>query len=205
MSATDKETVKQENLEEKKQESIVSDMKKVTMQMGEDELVAQLDRLGPDARERLLRRLSEKQEQPGDVKPSAGDLDSAKLEVYMEKAFSDPIRKTEIGYHPFEDRLQYRQDYRQQDVWREIPKLPIFSGIKDKDTSFGRWRYEVRCLQKNFSESLVQSAIHRSLKSPAADVLIHMEDAGLQDLLYKLEALYGTDHVWRCTSHQSVQ
>jgi hypothetical protein len=76
--------------------------------------------------------------------------------------------------------------------YHECPKLPPFSGIKEKDTSFGRWRFEVQSLQKTFAESSVLSAVHRSLKSPAADVVIHMPDATVHDIITKLQTLYGT-------------
>ena len=55
-------------------------------------------------------------------------------------------------------------------VWQEIPKLPLFSGLPEKDASFTRWRYEVTCLLKEQQpQNVIRSAIRKSLKSPAAE------------------------------------
>jgi hypothetical protein len=75
------------------------------------------------------------------------------------------------------------------------PKLPMFSGEKSKDTSFGRWKYEVKCLFRNrsMSEEIIISAVHQSLKGTAADVITRMgEDVTAEDILNKFESIYGT-------------
>ena len=80
-------------------------------------------------------------------------------------------------------------------IVQEPPKLSVFSGLPGKDASFGRWKYEVACLQldRSLSENNVLNAIRRSLRSPAADVITHLDqNATLQTLLGKLESVYGT-------------
>ena len=80
-------------------------------------------------------------------------------------------------------------------IEQEPPKLSVFSGLPGKDASFGRWKYEVACLQpdRSLSENNVLSAIRGSLRSPAADVITHLDqNATLQTLLGKLESVYGT-------------
>ena len=79
-------------------------------------------------------------------------------------------------------------------MYKEVPKLPLFSGLKDKDTSFGRWKFEVKSLWKGgeVQGQALLSTMRRSLKSPAADALIHMGDAGFVEIMDKLESLYGT-------------
>ena len=73
----------------------------------------------------------------------------------------------------------------------DVPKLPPFSGLKDKDTSFGRWRFEVKALRRIVPDHIAVRAIYRSLKSPAADAVLYEEDADVTQILMKLEALYG--------------
>ena len=75
----------------------------------------------------------------------------------------------------------------------EEPKLPYFSG-SGKECTFGRWKYEVRCLaEQNFSTSTVATAVRRSLRSPAADVLTHLGiGATTEDILKKLSSIYGS-------------
>ena len=79
-------------------------------------------------------------------------------------------------------------------VIQEQPKLPVFSGIQGKDTSFGRWKNDVRCLQQGpYEEFDVLSAVRRSLRSPAADLLIHLGHAAtVDDILQRFQSRYGT-------------
>ena len=75
----------------------------------------------------------------------------------------------------------------------EEPKLPYFSG-SGKECTFGRWKYEVSCLaDQNYSASTVATAVRRSLRSPAADVLTHLGiRATTDDILRKLTSIYGS-------------
>jgi len=79
-------------------------------------------------------------------------------------------------------------------VWQEIPKLPLFSGLPEKDASFSRWQYEVTCLLKEQQpQNVIRSAIRKSLKSPAADVIRRLgEDCDIDHVLSKFQSLYGT-------------
>jgi hypothetical protein len=76
----------------------------------------------------------------------------------------------------------------------KMPKLPPFSGVKGKDSSFGRWRYEIKCLQHGPHEDYtILDAMHASLKSPAADLLVTMgADATVDGILRKFTSRYGT-------------
>lgn len=76
-----------------------------------------------------------------------------------------------------------------------VPHLPTFSGNVTKgEVSFQRWKYEVKCLKKSaLQENIILQAIRRSLRSTPADVLTWMgESATVDDILHKLEGLYGT-------------
>lgn len=79
-------------------------------------------------------------------------------------------------------------------VWHETPKLPPFSGEVGKDASFGRWQYEVKCLlNQSFPPHVVMNAVHKSLKSPAAEVVTHLgHTATVQNILSKFQSIYGT-------------
>ena len=81
-----------------------------------------------------------------------------------------------------------------QHVVHEEPKISAFSGTPGRDASFGRWRYEVRCLMmdKRHPEHAVLTAARRSLRSPAADVLVRLgASASLECIIGKLQSLYG--------------
>ena len=82
-----------------------------------------------------------------------------------------------------------------QHVVHEEPRISVFSGTPGRDSSFGRWRYEVRCLMmdKEHPEHAVLTAARRSLRSPAADVLIRLgTSASLDCIVEKLQSLYGS-------------
>jgi len=70
----------------------------------------------------------------------------------------------------------------------------VFSGQDGKDSTFGRWHYEVMCLIKEgHDDTTVKSALRKSLKSPAAEVLRRLgEDADVDHILTKFQSLYGT-------------
>ena len=137
---------------------------KAGTELDEEQLLEHIQKLGPDVIERL----------------------------YQDLVKRDPDRKPTtdaIGFDPTEDRTYRTYSY---EPARESPRLSNFSGIKDRDSSFGRWRFEVKCLQRMYPEHQVMAAINRSLKSPAADVMIHTDGQGLQGLLKKMESLYGS-------------
>ena len=190
--------IKQENSSDNTHKpASVPEKKQELVSVSADELFAQLERLGAEEKEKLFVRLGLNTKGKREVKsePAAGDVNN--MDPYME-VFLDQVntgsgyptashqKNSSVGYHPDEDRsgMSYR--------FNECPKLPLFSGIKEKDSSFGRWRFEVQSLQKMYAESSVLSAVHRSLKSPAADVVIHMPDASVQEITTKLQTLYGT-------------
>ena len=79
-------------------------------------------------------------------------------------------------------------------VLHEEPKLPYFSG-SGKECTFGRWKYEVNCLQEdgNYLASAVTTAVRKSLRSPAADILCRLGiGATSSEIVHKLESIYGS-------------
>lgn len=92
------------------------------------------------------------------------------------------------------DRKEAEQPGARSHIWQEIPKISVFSGLPGKDASFGRWQYEVMCLIKeNNDTSTVRSALRKSLKSPAAEVLRRLGDeVDVAHVLFKFQSLYGT-------------
>lgn len=79
-------------------------------------------------------------------------------------------------------------------VVQEKPHLPTFSG-SGKDCSYGRWKYDVKCLMGNqkYSVDTVLEAVRKSLKSPAADVLPRLGiNPTLQQVINKMDSTYGS-------------
>ena len=79
-------------------------------------------------------------------------------------------------------------------VVQDKPHLPSFSG-SGKDCSFGRWKYDITCLDKDdkYSDSTVLEAVRKSLKTPAADVLRQLGiKPTLTQVLKKMESIYGS-------------
>ena len=75
------------------------------------------------------------------------------------------------------------------------PKVSCFSGVAGRDTPFGRWRLEIRCLSRDpsYSRYSVLTAVRKSLRSPAADVAARLgEQATVETILHKFESIYGT-------------
>ena len=130
----------------------------------DDNLIAQLEMLKPDELKRLL------------IKLGASENDQKELD-------------STVGYNPREEERTRSRRYVPE--IGDVPKLPPFSGLKDKDTSFGRWRFEVKALRRIVPDHIAVRAIYRSLKSPAADAVLYEEDADVTQILMKLEALYG--------------
>ena len=78
-------------------------------------------------------------------------------------------------------------------VRNKVPKLPIFSGEKKKDSSFARWQFQVKVLKRVYDEDTILDSIHQSLKSPAADVLVNMgEILSVDAILGKFRTRYGS-------------
>ena len=79
-------------------------------------------------------------------------------------------------------------------ILQEQPKLPPFSGLKGKDSTYGRWSYEVKCLaQGPYTEYLILTALRSSLKSPAAELLVRMgPGATVEQILRHFDSRYGT-------------
>ena len=95
---------------------------------------------------------------------------------------------------PVKRKLEQQVDHRSH-VLLQDPKLPPFSGLKSKDTPFGRWKYEVRCLggDRNYPSYSVLTAVRKSLRSPAADVVTRLgEHVSVEEVLQKFESIYGT-------------
>lgn len=75
------------------------------------------------------------------------------------------------------------------------PRVSNFSGFPLKgETSFESWKFEVRCLMKNnvYDRDLLLQSVRQSLKGEAGRLAMHLgEDASLDDILHKLETVYG--------------
>lgn len=76
----------------------------------------------------------------------------------------------------------------------QTPRLPNFSGDKKGDATFDLWKYEVECLCKDkYSDATITQAIRRSVRGEAARVIMRLgADAKVDDILYKLESIFGT-------------
>jgi hypothetical protein len=83
-------------------------------------------------------------------------------------------------------------------VVQEPPKICVFSGMPGKDSSFGKWKYDVMCVKEEFEEgkhtlSTALSAMRKSLRSPASDIITHLgKEADLDTIVAKLKSVYGT-------------
>ena len=76
----------------------------------------------------------------------------------------------------------------------KVPKLPIFSGIeKGSEVPYELWRFEVRYLKSHdYTEHVIQRAIHKSLRGTAAKSLCHMGDkASSDEILKKFDTMFG--------------
>ena len=81
-------------------------------------------------------------------------------------------------------------------VTQQQLRLPTFSGDSSKsEVTYDLWRNEVDCLltDKTYSESQILQAARKSLRGEAAGINLRMRAEGtIQDLLTRLEAVYGT-------------
>ena len=75
------------------------------------------------------------------------------------------------------------------------PRLSVFTGVPGKEgTSYDVWRYEVTCLLADalYSRETILEAVRRSVKGEAAKILMRLGPrADIQDILHKLDGLYG--------------
>ncbi len=78
-------------------------------------------------------------------------------------------------------------------VLQEKAQLSNFSG-SSKDSSFGKWKFDVKCLRRGpYTETQVLEAVRKSLRSPASDILPKLGiDATVEQILYKLQSVYGS-------------
>jgi hypothetical protein len=83
-------------------------------------------------------------------------------------------------------------------VMQEAPKICVFSGHPGKDSSFGKWKYDVMCVKEELDDSkhtlsTALSAVRKSLRSPASDIITHLgKEADLDTIISKLKSVYGT-------------
>ena len=74
------------------------------------------------------------------------------------------------------------------------PKVVVFSGDESKDAVYDLWRYEVMSMvkEKTYSLPVIMNAARKSLRGEAARVVMRLgENVTLDDLIYKLDCIYG--------------
>ena len=79
-------------------------------------------------------------------------------------------------------------------VLQDKPHVPSFSG-SGKDCSFGRWKYEVDCLEQSgaHTEATILDSVRKSLKTPAADCLPLLGvNPTLAQVVDKIQSVYGS-------------
>lgn len=104
-----------------------------------------------------------------------------------------PLQNESIGRH-FE--VQNIRTLNEPVVYARAPRISTFSGSAAKgEAGFEDWRFEVRCLMRDgalHDDELLKS-VRISLKGEANRVAMHLgEDATLENILQKLERVYGT-------------
>ena len=75
------------------------------------------------------------------------------------------------------------------------PKLPVFSGDKQFDTTFNAWKYHYNCLlkDKSLSSQVLLKAVQQSLRGKAATVAMCLgPDCNVDQLFSKLECMFGS-------------
>lgn len=83
-------------------------------------------------------------------------------------------------------------------AFQQPPRINTFQGndrtIKGDNTRYELWRHEIRCLmnEKVHSEQAIVQALRRSVKGEAGMVVMRLgEKAGLDEILYKMDSIYG--------------
>lgn len=81
-------------------------------------------------------------------------------------------------------------------VYSRAPRVSAFTGSTTKgELSFEAWKFEVKCLMQDKAchKDLLLQSVRRSLKGEASRLAMHLgEDAPLEEILIKLERVYGT-------------
>ena len=138
--------------------------------------------LTPAAKLRALQRLM------ATAPDGAGDLGFAP--VKKELTSDSPV-----DVKPANGSLNVPKENVPDTVRLKVPRLPVFSGDqRTKDSSFARWQYQVKVLQKGpYDEYSILAAIHQSLRSPAADTLLTVgPEATVEQILGKFRTRYGS-------------
>ena len=100
----------------------------------------------------------------------------------------------QLEHKQFVNKLSQQEQMSTPIMVQESPRVSVFSGMPGKDSSFGRWKYEVECLQNSntYSADIILHAVRQSLRSPAAELITHLDkDSSLTVLIGKLESIYG--------------
>ena len=123
-----------------------------------------------------------------DVKPKMDDPESLKkwMSDYLEG-----VRRTD-GHDPDEESSRYPV---QKTHFLHSPRISIFSGDEEKDSSFEAWKFEVLTLAKEgtSSEKVIATALKKSLRGDAAKVVRRLGlNASIEDILNKFEGIFGT-------------
>ena len=114
---------------------------------------------------------------------------------FVEAGFALEIKQEDVSKMSTPKKIDVVPELKQDVPLRKVPKLPTFSGDKkSKDASFARWQYHIKVLQKGpYDEFTVVNAVHQSLRSPAADLVVNMApDVKVVDLLKKFRSRYGS-------------
>ena len=81
-------------------------------------------------------------------------------------------------------------------MYREAPRLPLFSGDKGKgEVTYQMWRYDIRCLQKDKScpEGPLLEAIRKAVRGMAADILLDLgTEVTVSKVLAEFDLLFGS-------------
>ena len=151
--------------------------KMIDNQAMEDLFVKTFSGLPPVSRQRAMKQILE---------VGAGDT-LAK----MEPDTLDPLTQ-KMGLYPKIEEKEPMTFGNHSDYRHKAPRLPVFSG-ESKDSTFARWQYQVKVLQKGpYDQFTLLEAIHTSLRSPAADTILTMgPTASVDDIVHKLRTMYG--------------
>ncbi len=143
----------------------------------EDLFVKTFSGLPPVSKQRAMKQILE---------VSAGDT-LAK----MDPNTLDPLTQ-KMGLYPKIEEKEPRPFGNHPDYRHKAPRLPVFSG-ESKDSTFARWQYQVKVLQKGlYDQFTLLEAIHTSLRSPAANTILTMgPTASVDDIVHKLRTMYG--------------
>ena len=91
--------------------------------------------------------------------------------------------------------LQCHEHAQEKHLLLQEPRLSCFSGLQGRDSPFGRWKMEIRslCTDGSYGKQTILLALRKSLKSPAADVVLRLgEKVSVDQILSKFESIYGT-------------